>query len=67
MGVSKGCIHVGSDLVCHPFVFPVDEEIYHWPVAMDEAVCMSGMLPFFYCTEDWSPCWMMEAAKEESK
>jgi hypothetical protein len=60
VSVRKGCINVGSYFVGHPFVFPgVDEEVDHWPVAMDEAIGMGRMLPFFHCPEDWSPFWVV--------
>jgi hypothetical protein len=48
-------------------VFPVDEEVNHWEVAVEEAIGMGRMLPFFHCPEDWSPFWVMEGAKKEGK
>ena len=67
MGVSEGGINVSSYFVCHPFVFPVDEEVNHWEVAVEEAIGMGRMLPFFHCPEDWPPFWMMEGEKKEGK
>jgi hypothetical protein len=62
VGVGKGCKNVGSYFVCHPFVFPVDEEINHWPIAVDEAISVGRMFPFFHSPEDWSPCRVMKSA-----